>query len=233
MEQAMTHFSGAGYTAAAVVYEILFAAVLLFMLIRGIRRGLLSSLLDLAGVAVSVIGGAWAAGTFAPVLYENYIGVALGERVSEQVLEHGRELAEALKSIPFLPASLETTLQGILESAGSEAVPQLVAAMEPVVLPLVQCLLFLPTFLLLRLLINLLAKVLTGANRLPLVGGLNSALGGVIGLAAGALDGWALAWVLWLAAGATDGAWEFLTVPVLQQSFFWRLFASFNPFIAL
>ena len=213
-----------------LVIDLLFAAVLLWTAVRGARQGLVAGVLRLVGSALGIIGGVWATRAWALPLYQNTIGAAAGERLAAAMAEYGDDLSAALHSLTFLPASLLETLEGALQTAAGDAVPQLVNALEPVLLPLVQAFLFILVCLGVRLAVRLLAALLRHLNDLPLLGSVNKALGFAFGFVTGVLDCWLLSVGLWLAAALTNGSVPYLTAQTLNLSAVYRLLAHANPF---
>ena len=130
-----------------------------------------------------------------------------------------------------MPDSLRATLTGLLQSAGDALPEQIAAAMQTLLLPFVQVLLFLVCCMVVRWVFRLLVGLLRHVNGVPLLGGVNRFFGLLLGLATGALDCWLLALLLWFLASVTAGALDWLTPAVLQQSVGYRFFAAFNPFL--
>lgn len=213
-----------------LVLDLIFLALLLWAAVRGARQGLVSGLLRLAGSVAGIIGGVWATRAWALPLYQNYIGVAAGERLTAALADYGDDLTAALQSLAFLPHSVYEMLENILLTATGDAVPQLVNALEPVILPLVQALLFIVVCVVVRLLMRLLVRLFRHLNDVPLLGDVNKALGFAFGTVAGILDCWLLSVGLWLAAAATGGSAPWLTVDTLSLSAVYRLLAHVNPF---
>ena len=98
-------------------------------------------------------------------------------------------------------------------------------------MPLVQALLFLVVYLVLRALVRLVAAVLRHFNDLPILGGANRLLGLVLGVGIGAVNDWVFMLVLWLASNLAAGRVPALGAGTLSHSFFYGLFSTLNPFL--
>lgn len=229
----LAQLEASGYPKEAVFYEVLLFLVLMLAMGRGFYRGLLASLADLAGDVGSAVAGIWLGNTFGPMIYRNTIGYAISEKLSNEVHEYGNAIADVLDGMPYLPQSLHETLEQILNDAGADMVPRLVTAMEPLLLPLVQGVMFLLVYAAMRIILKPLARLLTKVNHLPLVGSLNTLLGALTGIAIGLVDDLILTTVLWVIAGLTDNAFVLLSQTAMQQSYMFRFFAMINPFITL
>ena len=179
------------------------------------------------GVGVSV----WGSRTLAPGIYEKFLSDTVTEKVETAVAQSGGDIAAAVQGLDFLPDSLRTTLTEAIQTAGGQLPEKVTSLLEPVILPLVQVVLFVLLCVVVRWAFGLLIAVLRGINGVPLVGGVNQVLGLVLGLCTGALDCWLLALVLWFAASVTAGSLDWLNTAVLQRSIGYSFFGAFNPFL--
>ena len=100
--------------------------------------------------------------------------------------------------------------------------PQVVNALEPLFLPVIQAVVFLSVWIVVRVLCRMLGRVLRGINAIPLIGGLNRILGFAFGFVSGLLNCWIWSILLWL---------EFLTTATLNRSVIYGLLANLNPFL--
>ena len=211
-----------GYPLETLVYEVGLFLILLLSIGHGLQRGLLSSLVYLLRDLGSALLGGWLADQFGAALYRNTIGLAIGNRLAEEVHEYGGAISDVLDGMPYLPESLHETLTHILDGAGEDMVPRLVEAMEPLLLPFLQGAIFLVVYV-------MLLKV----NHLPLVGPLNTVLGAIVGIGIGLVDDFLLTTAAWLLAGLTGNALPVLSQAIMRRSILVQCFAAFNPFIRL
>lgn len=214
-----------------ILYDILFAVVLIAAAVRGHKCGLVSGLIGLAGSAAGIVGGVYATRSWAPALYADYVGVHIGETVAAALEKTGGDLTKAIESVSFLPEEARRTLSSLLTGAADSAVPQIVSALEPVFLPLIQAVLFFAVWVLVRALARFLSHLLRGVNAVPLLGGMNRLLGLAFGVVSGLLNCWVLSIVLWAAANLTGGRLSLLTIGALNQSTVYSLLLKLNPFL--
>lgn len=219
-----------------LIYDLVFVIILVITALHGRRQGLLSGLVGLAGAVLGVLGAVWAAGELAPVIYTDHIGVAVGQTVTDALTTQGENLPAVMEQyLGFLPKELYDQVAGqlqlALESSSADISQQVVAALEPIFLPLLQAIIFLVLCTVIRWVFRLLAKLLRGCNDLPIVGGLNQTLGLLLGLVTGALDCWMLSLLLWGASSVTGGTLTWLAPDVLSGNFLYRFFTGFNPFL--
>lgn len=219
-----------------LIYDLVFAAILVITALHGRHQGLLAGLVGLVGAVLGVVGAVWAANWLAPVLYTDHIGVTVAQTVTDALVNQGENLPTVMEQyLGFLPKEVfdqvAQQLQIVLENSSADISRQVVDALEPIFLPLLQAVIFLVLCAVIRWVFRLLAKLLRHCNDLPIVGGVNQALGLVLGLVTGALDCWMLSLVLWGAASVTGGSLTWLSPEVLSGSFLYRLFVGFNPFL--
>lgn len=216
-----------------LVYDILFVVLFLLLVRSGARQGFASGLLRLGGTALGIAGGVWASNVLARPLYRLYFGNTIGARVEEAMAGYGSSVNAGIDSLTFLPAPVRALLHDAVEGATEGVVPAVVDTLEPLILPLLQGLVFIVVCLAVRLVLRLLARSLRLVNRLPLLGGANKLLGGVLGAVTGLLDCWLLAMGLWLLSGVTAGGdLTLFSEQALAASRVYGFLANFNPFLA-
>lgn len=219
-----------------LIYDLVFVAILVITALHGRHQGLLAGLMALAGAVLGILGAVWAAGWLAPMIYADHIGVAVSQTVTDALVNQGETLSVVMEQyLGFLPKELFDQvleqLQLALQSSSADISQQVVEALEPIFLPLLQAVIFLVLCTLIRWVFRLLAKLLRHCNDLPLVGGVNRTLGLLLGLVTGALDCWMLSLLLWGAASVTGGSLSWLSPDVLSGSMLYSLFIGFNPFL--
>lgn len=218
------------YSITGFLYDLLFVVVLILTASSGWRRGFVSSLMLLIGGVAGIFGAVLVARTAGPVIYNDYVGASIAEKVSAALAESGGDAAAAVQSLTFLPESIRRTLVDTMTEITGEATPHVIEVLEPIVLPLIQVILFLVVCVAVRWLFRALAWALRGCNSIPLVGSLNRLLGLVLGALTGVLNCWLLSLGLWLAGMLANGQVEFLRSSVMGQSLIYSLLSGLNPF---
>lgn len=213
------------------IYDLIFLILFAFAAVASWRKGFLASLAELIGALVGVGVAVWASRMLAPSIYAQFLSGSISEKVETALAQSGGDLAVAVQGMSFLPDTVRQTLATLLQGAGNALPEQITAALEPVLLPFVQVVLFVVFCMVVRWVFRLLVGILEHVNGIPLLGGVNRLFGLVLGLATGALDCWLLALVLWFVASVTAGSLEFLTLSILKQSVGYSIFGAFNPFL--
>lgn len=215
----------------AWIYDLLFLALFSYAAVTGWRKGFLACLTEVVGSVMGIGVAIWASRNLAAPLYLQFVSGSVSEKVEDAVAQSGGDLAAAVQGMDFLPDTVRTTLTTMLENAGDVLPAQITDALQPILLPFVQVVLFVVFCMVVRWIFRLLVSLLRQVNGVPLVGGLNRLLGLPLGLAIGALDCWLLALVLWFVASVTAGGLEFLTPSILRQSVGYSIFGAYNPFL--
>lgn len=215
----------------AWIYDLIFLAVFAFAAVVSWKKGFLASLTELIGAVVGVGVAVWASRMLATPIYDQFVSGSVSEKVETAVAQSGGDLASALQGLDFLPETVRDTLSQLVQGAGDTLPEQITTALEPVLLPFVQVLLFVVLCLVVRWVFQLLVGLLRHVNGVPLLGGVNRLFGLLLGLVTGALDCWLLALLLWFLASVTAGSVEFLTLHTLDQSVGYSLFGAYNPFL--
>ena len=175
----------------------------------GRRRGFASGLVSLIGSVAGIIGGTYGTRVWAGGIYDKYVASHVTDVVADTLEKTGGDLAKAIHALTFLPQSIQQKLIDTVSAASSNAVPQVVNALEPLFLPVIQAVVFLSVWIVVRALCRMLGRVLRGINAIPLIGGLNRILGFAFGFVSGLLNCWIWSILLWVAANLTGGKLEF------------------------
>lgn len=194
-----------------IVYDVIFLLLVLGAAEAGRRRGFASGLVSLIGSVAGIIGGTYGTRVWAGGIYDKYVASHVTDVVADTLEKTGGDLAQAIHALTFLP--------------------QVVNALEPLFLPVIQAVVFLSVWIVVRVLCRMLGRVLRGINAIPLIGGLNRILGFAFGFVSGLLNCWIWSILLWVAANLTGGKLEFLTTATLNRSVIYGLLANLNPFL--
>lgn len=215
----------------AWIYDLLFLILFAYAAAASWRKGFLAGLTELVGAVLGVAVAVWGSRALAGPIYTQFLSGSVSGKVEDAVAQSGGDLAAAVQGMDFLPAAVRDNLAALLEGAGESLPGQITDLIEPVILPIVQVLLFVVLCMLVRWCFRLLVGLLRHVNGVPLLGGVNRLCGLLLGLVTGALDCWLLALLLWFLASVTAGTVDFLTAGVLQQSVGYSFFSAFNPFL--
>lgn len=106
----------------------------------------------------------------APSIYVQFLSGSISEKVETALTQSGGDLAVAVQGMSFLPDTVRQTLATLLQGAGNALPEQITAALEPVLLPFVQVVLFVVFCMVVRWVFRLLVGILEHVNGIPLLG---------------------------------------------------------------
>ncbi len=181
-----------------IILDLVIAAVLIFATVRGAKRGFVLMLASFLKVIIALVGSVIITHMLAPAV-ANAVQPAIEERILPPLMEIADETGrladaslEAVSEIDVfgvrLGDYLDTSAEGSVGQAGGElaasAAQKLSAEMADT---LARFIVSTASFFLLLIAVMLVAHALDLAFRLPLLGGINHALGLLLGAASGLL----------------------------------------------
>lgn len=215
------------YDAAAVI-------IILICMARGARDGFAKAFVQTVGMVVSVAAALYVSRVCASLIYTTAIQPGLLNTI-ESSIENAVDtesvisgLKSALNGIPALSAVLfdfsgvEASLDGAvnLESSKIASVVES-GVIRPVVEPLLQTVIFIATLIILMFVVTLLAKGSKTFNRVPVIGGINSFLGAVMGIINGGVLLCAAAAIISLIISA-KGSSEYLSADIISNTYLFK-----------
>lgn len=225
------------------IIDLFLAIVMALLVILYLRKGFLAALAELLGSVGSAVLAFFVARHYAPVLFDRFLKETLVQRTMESLKGMGgnvnnAEISEKLLS--FLPKNVVESIMNQIGSAVNQTVnstlPEMAKSLvdkiiAPILVPLFTILLFLLVFALAKFLIGLLVGLFSKANETPVLGTVNRAMGGLLGLVIGAIDVYLLVCVMAAVVFLTAGSLPFLNTQVLQASVIARALWKFVPFV--
>ena len=189
----------------SLIWDLALIAVILFVMIRSVGRGFVSSFIHLLGLAAACIVAALLSGKAAAWLYDGYLAERLQTAVSDTLRQKLQTFAELLDRID--PTD---TITG---AAGD--------ALRTVMVALLTMVAFLVIFLVAMVIVRALAKLTRNVNRVPVVGGV-----------LGAAEAFLLCYLIGMAAAVlitfSENEWSWLNTAVVQKSTILNWFVQFE-----
>ena len=196
----------------SLIWDLALAALILYVMIRSIGRGFVSSFIHLLGLAAACIVAALLSGKAAAWLYDGYLAERLQTAVSDTLRQKLATFVELLDRID--------PTDTISAAAGD--------ALRTVMVAFLTMVAFLIIFLLAMLIVRALAKLTRNVNRVPVVGGVNRVLGGVLGAAEAFLLCYLLGMAVTVLITISENCWGWLNTAVVQQSTLLNWFVQFK-----
>lgn len=222
----------------ALVLDAVLVLAILASVIYYVRKGFAAGLISLCGNLAALAAAWFVSGRLSPALFDNFFKSGLIAKTTDMLARQGSVsisgLLDGLAGI--VPQKMLADLSGkataLLTSGAPDAAQKVVEdVIAPLVVPLITVLLFFAVFVLCRLLISFLTTVLANLNKVPVLGGVNRALGALTGLAAGVLNVLLILCLLWAVVVITGGKLPFFNETTLSGSYFYTFFSAMNPFV--
>ncbi len=216
------------------IYDAIAVVLVLICMARGAKDGFAKAFVQTVGMVVSVAAALYVSRVCASLIYTTAIQPGLISTI-ESSIENAVDtesvidgLKSALGTIPALSAvffdfsGVEASLDGAvnLESSKIAAVVES-SVIRPVVEPLLQTVIFIAALIILMLVVTLLAKGSKAFNRVPVIGGINSFLGALMGIINGGVLLCAAAAVISLIISA-KGDSQYLSADIISNTYLFK-----------
>lgn len=221
-------------TTASAIFDISALVLLVICTLYYARKGFLSGIISLAGTVASIVLSYFISRNLAPSFFASFIRPGLEERIAAALAQQTEMTVQGLQAalesvVGFLPDYAAAAVVNAYEYSSTPNAAEFAAGMvtdliEPMFTPVIALVLFVLSFMLLRILFGVLNRIVRGLARLPLLGTANSALGAAMGVFVAAVYVF-LAVMLLGATYAALGGLSPLDNP-FTGSIFYRLFSS-------
>lgn len=224
----------------SLVLDLILAVVFVGAVLSARRQGFASTLVRLVGSLASLFCAYFVSDRLSPEVFERFFRSGLIHRTSDVLASGGQMTIQAVvdKLAAFLPQSLVEQLLGgadklseLLDTSTPDIAEQVVEnVIAPLFLPIISVVVFFATFAVCAALIRLVAALLSNLNHIPVLGGANRLLGTVLGFGLGAVYLVVLLCAVWALIVVTGNQLSWLSTSALENSFFYGIFAGYNPF---
>lgn len=229
------------------LWDLVVVAVVALCAISAYRRGFLHAVVRLAGtigtLALALVYSKPAAHLIYKSFFERRILDSMAQNISRFGQPGTEAFAEGMQALidqlpPVFAQVIEMDSSGWFEewygnalSAGSQTLSASLAegVIAPIAVSLLQAVVFCLMFAAGMLLVNMLAGLVRGVNKIPLIGGCNALLGGVFGAVQGMLYVFVGAAVLWLLVAAGGDSLPWLSAEAVEQTFVFKHFFLAGP----
>lgn len=199
----------------SIIFDLVVLAIFISCVVYYSVKGFVASIVNLVGTVVSLIVSFVLSSWLSRLIFSSWIREGMITRTMQVLTDKSVSTIDQLLNsvLDFLPQPMVESLMGSHTGALQDASRQFATTIvdtiiAPPLISLIGIVVFILAFLLVRLLFKALGKMLTGINRIPLVGTVNKALGAVSGLIISAVYVFLLLCVVWT-IDAAYGSREF------------------------
>lgn len=226
---------------APIIFDLIVIAVMIYYIITSYHKGFVSTLIDLAAYLVSFLAANFLGKTLSVMLYESY----LSDRVYQVLLEKIQSainpdqfiqsLQTAFENVPAVLQNIlsfgDISLDKLQNIAGNTAQAVASAINDQLIAPTVILLLWLVFFMIIfsvcLFLAHRLEKLFRGLRHLPVIGGINSLLGGAAGVLHGVIAVYIIALLAKLIIMLLGNSMPLFSEEIIQNT---KLFIHFYNF---
>ncbi len=188
-------------------FDFVLLAGIIVVAVRGYFRGAIGFLIWSVGGVVSALLSRFLAKNIAPWIYDNFVRRSIEEKVTQIITEVFQQGMDSIGDSIFntMPSfmwqftdyddvvyALDSVTGNSVEEISASATEIVSRIVEPIYITIIGAVMTIILFLIFNIAIGIVCKLTGVFNKIPLVGGVNRALG--VGL--GALYGCFLAWIL-------------------------------------
>ena len=222
-----------------LLYDLCVVILVIYFISISARRGFVRTVIEFIGYLISFFIANLGANAFSTVIFNNFLRPSVVETVGNKLTEAGiTDIAADVQTVlSQVPDALEkfldtfgsgTDMLAELESLSNSTQPLPEAITDHVVAPLVisivQLILFIVLMSICLFLVRKFAWTLSGLRRIPIIGPANTLLGGVVGAFEGLLTVVLIANLLSLIIAATAGGFAYLNNDIMEQTVLLRRF---------
>lgn len=229
----------------SIVIDLFLVAMVILIVLFAAKKGFVRSVFSLLGIIAAVVVSFLLAKSLAGMIFDSMVRPWLMDMVHTQVLEAGAQDIQG--AVAGLYANLPSVLSGMLNmvfGSQEELVSQLQTsmngdvattlssliadAMSPFITMLIGSLLFILLFILCGIALKIIDKALISVRHLPVIGGLDSVLGGVLGAVQALIVLMLFALVARVLISLSSNEWTWLNTQVVESTYLFKYFYHFS-----
>ena len=232
---------------AAIVLDIIILAVVAFFIVLSAKRGFVKTLIGFLGTFAALILSVVGSWVVSDLVYGNFIKPDIESKLESAFSESSENLGttaliinSAVNVLPdyivsmaesenrFSDLEKEDNLGKLTTSASSAAEIITETVVKPCVTGIIQSVSMMVLFIIGIIAVKLISNAMSSLFSGKLLGGVNSFLGGVIGLPEGLLFAIVFTWVIGYLVGVTENGIFGLTETVTDETYIFKIINSFN-----
>ncbi len=221
-----------------IFVDVLLVIVFVATLFHYINKGFVASFVNLVSMLGSFIISFIISNALSDVVFNTFFRQGLVDSTQENINNYGTYTADnflqGIMSVfpQTFQASVQNSISTIINSNAANAATGIV---DSVVAPILTSFISLVIFIVFFIICLILFKFIGGPigktiNKLPIVGGINKLLGGVMGIFGGIINMLLVLLLFWFLLAITNSTLAAFSAQDLTSSFFFRLFTQYNPF---
>lgn len=232
-----------------IILDLIIVAIVLLFVFISAKRGFARTVVEFVGYILAVYLAFTVGGIISTAVYDGVIEPAIVSSTTEKIVDTAGESVDSTvndvwDSLPDLVTKgaesfgitsdyLKNTLNENsvnTENATVIAENAVSAIAEPVIVPLLKSIIGIILFAVLIFVVRILAKAINKVFKLPLIGGLNKFLGGVVGGLKGIVISFIFVIIIGLIMSFTENGFLIFTEENIEQTYLFKILMNFSPF---
>lgn len=232
-----------------IILDLIIVAIVALFVFLSAKRGFVRTIIEFVGYILAVYLAFTVGGIISTAIYDGAIEPAIVSSTAERIVDTAGESVDSTvnnvwESLPdlvtkgaesfgitsdYLRNSL-TENSVNTENATAIAENAVSAIVEPVIVPLLKSIIGIILFAVLIFVVRILAKAINKVFKLPLIGGLNKFLGGVVGGLKGIVISVIFVVIIGLIMSFTENGFLIFTEENIEQTYLFKILMNFSPF---
>ncbi len=222
-----------------ILLDVILVAVVLVFAFISAKRGFVRTVIELAGWLLAVVLAFSVSGAVADYVYDDIVAPKITESLVQAVENSAEDALLAVtdhlpdyvvNAAAFLNVDINALIdQNVGKGAGEVVGSVTQTVVRPIVTGLIRVIAGLILFTLLMFVVRFLARTLNRLFNIPIIGGVNRLLGGVLGAAKGLVVAVVLVFLLSTIVALTQNGFLIFTKESIDSSYLFKFIAGFNP----
>lgn len=226
----------------AYIIDIILLIIAALFLFAGFKKGFLHMIIALIGYIAAILIASKLSHILSGYFYQNFIYGNIVEKINLAISQGVdtldiQALAQtAIVAVPMYIASLLKTNFGGMTGIEEKLLTNEVATKQdigatitdliitPTIEPLMRAIIYIILFAIMAIIVSWIARFLTRFNSIPILGPINSLLGGAMGIAQAAVIFYLIAFVVGIVVAVTSGSLVYLNNDVISKTYLFKLF---------
>ncbi len=221
-----------------IFVDILLVIVFVATVFHYINKGFVTSFINLVSTLGSFIISFIISNALSPVVFNTFFRQGMLDSTQESLNSYGTYTTDNFLDgiLSVFPQTFQSSVQSsiatiINENAAGAANNIVDSVVAPIFTSFINIVIFIVFFIICMVLFKFIGGPIGKAvNRLPIVGGVNKLLGGVMGIFGGIINMLLVMLLFWFLLAITQSSLAAFSATDLSQSFFFRIFITYNPF---
>lgn len=232
-----------------IILDLIIVAIVGIFIIKSAKHGFVRTVVELVGYFLAIYIAFTAGGILADSVYDFAIEPSIVESVADKITLSADSCTddvvdEVWHSLPdfivhtaenfnVTSHTLKNTLdKSIITHSSSTQIAQSVSTtvVRPIAVPLIKTIFSIVLFIVLMFVVKILARIINKVFSLPIIGGLNKTLGGVIGLFKGLIFAFVFVTVILFIMSFFENGFLIFTNENIEKTLLFKFLADFSPF---